>query len=164
MTYMGACDSSTCDKFNGSTAKWLKIDQMGKSRTGTLQCVSFSSLLQSHTLSTRVNTTHSQRQTRLCDTPDPSSPRGPSSPSQDHRPPPSCGTRWSRVLPMLHANPRRWVPKRHPQPNRLLPKRIQWQRLRHLRSEHILSRSAIHFPRWTRVEPRLARGYDWPAV
>ncbi|KAH9980127.1 glycosyl hydrolase family 61-domain-containing protein, partial [Lactifluus volemus] len=29
MTYMGACDSSTCDKFNGSTAKWFKVDQLG---------------------------------------------------------------------------------------------------------------------------------------
>ena len=34
MTYMGACDSSTCDKFNGSTAKWFKIDQIGKESDG----------------------------------------------------------------------------------------------------------------------------------
>jgi hypothetical protein len=34
MTYMGACDTSTCDKFNGSTAKWFKIDQMGKESDG----------------------------------------------------------------------------------------------------------------------------------
>jgi hypothetical protein len=30
MTYMATCDSSTCDKFNDSTAKWFKIDQIGK--------------------------------------------------------------------------------------------------------------------------------------
>ncbi|KAI0291054.1 glycosyl hydrolase family 61-domain-containing protein [Multifurca ochricompacta] len=30
MTYMAVCDTSTCDKFNGSTAKWFKIDQIGK--------------------------------------------------------------------------------------------------------------------------------------
>jgi hypothetical protein len=29
MTYMASCDT-TCDKFNGSTAKWFKIDQSGK--------------------------------------------------------------------------------------------------------------------------------------
>jgi hypothetical protein len=34
MTYMGACDTSTCDKFNGSTAKWFKIDQIGKESDG----------------------------------------------------------------------------------------------------------------------------------
>ncbi|KAI0273002.1 glycosyl hydrolase family 61-domain-containing protein [Russula aff. rugulosa BPL654] len=34
MTYMGACDTSTCDKFNGSTAKWFKIDQIGKKSDG----------------------------------------------------------------------------------------------------------------------------------
>jgi len=30
MTYMAKCDTSTCDKFNGSTAKWFKIEQIGK--------------------------------------------------------------------------------------------------------------------------------------
>ncbi|KAH9966982.1 glycosyl hydrolase family 61-domain-containing protein [Russula compacta] len=34
MTYMAACDTSTCDKFNGSTAKWFKIDQIGKKPDG----------------------------------------------------------------------------------------------------------------------------------
>ena len=34
MTYMGACDTSTCDKFNGSTAKFFKIDQIGKKSDG----------------------------------------------------------------------------------------------------------------------------------
>jgi hypothetical protein len=34
MTYMALCDSSTCDKFNGSTAKWFKIDQIGKKSDG----------------------------------------------------------------------------------------------------------------------------------
>ncbi len=60
MTYMGACDSSTCDKFNGSTAKWFKIDQIGKKSDGNTwyqQDVSaYHSLLRSHDLSTRVNT------------------------------------------------------------------------------------------------------------
>jgi hypothetical protein len=35
MTYMAPCDTSTCDKFNGSTAKWFKIDQIGKKSDGT---------------------------------------------------------------------------------------------------------------------------------
>jgi hypothetical protein len=34
MTYMASCDTSTCDKFNGSTAKWFKIDQIGKKSDG----------------------------------------------------------------------------------------------------------------------------------
>ncbi|KAH9952641.1 glycosyl hydrolase family 61-domain-containing protein [Russula dissimulans] len=34
MTYMAACDTSTCDKFNGSTAKWYKVDQIGKKTDG----------------------------------------------------------------------------------------------------------------------------------
>jgi hypothetical protein len=34
MTYMGACDSSACDKFNGPTTKWFKIDQIGKESDG----------------------------------------------------------------------------------------------------------------------------------
>jgi Auxiliary Activity family 9 (formerly GH61) len=35
MTYMAACDTSTCDKFNGSTAKWFKIDQLGQKSDGS---------------------------------------------------------------------------------------------------------------------------------
>ena len=35
MTYMAACDTSTCDKFNGSTAKWFKIDEIGKKSDGS---------------------------------------------------------------------------------------------------------------------------------
>ena len=35
MTYMALCDTSTCDKFNGSTAKWFKIDEIGKKSDGT---------------------------------------------------------------------------------------------------------------------------------
>ncbi|KAN0134706.1 Glycosyl hydrolase family 61 domain containing protein [Lactarius tabidus] len=34
MTYMASCDTSTCDKFNGSTAKWFKIDEIGKESDG----------------------------------------------------------------------------------------------------------------------------------
>ncbi|KAI9452113.1 glycosyl hydrolase family 61-domain-containing protein [Lactarius psammicola] len=34
MTYMAACDSTTCDKFNGSSAKWFKIDQIGRKPNG----------------------------------------------------------------------------------------------------------------------------------
>ena len=30
MTYMALCDTSTCDKFNSSAAKWFKIDQIGR--------------------------------------------------------------------------------------------------------------------------------------
>jgi hypothetical protein len=35
MTYMASCDTTTCDKFNGSTAKWFKIDQIGQKSGGT---------------------------------------------------------------------------------------------------------------------------------
>ncbi|KAI0257862.1 glycosyl hydrolase family 61-domain-containing protein [Gloeopeniophorella convolvens] len=35
MTYMAPCDTSTCDKFNGSTAKWFKIDEIGKKTDGS---------------------------------------------------------------------------------------------------------------------------------
>lgn len=31
---MTACDSSTCDKFNGSKVKWFKIDQIGEKSDG----------------------------------------------------------------------------------------------------------------------------------
>jgi len=34
MTYMGTCDSSTCGRFNGSTTKWFKTDQIGKKSDG----------------------------------------------------------------------------------------------------------------------------------
>ncbi|KAH8980197.1 glycosyl hydrolase family 61-domain-containing protein [Lactarius akahatsu] len=34
MTYMAACDTTTCDKFNGSSAKWFKIDQIGRKSGG----------------------------------------------------------------------------------------------------------------------------------
>ncbi|KAI9437318.1 glycosyl hydrolase family 61-domain-containing protein [Lactarius indigo] len=34
MTYMAACDTTTCDKFNGSSAKWFKIDQIGRKSSG----------------------------------------------------------------------------------------------------------------------------------
>ncbi|KAH9028414.1 glycosyl hydrolase family 61-domain-containing protein [Lactarius hengduanensis] len=34
MTYMAACDTTTCDKFNGSSAKWFKIDQIGRQSDG----------------------------------------------------------------------------------------------------------------------------------
>ncbi|KAI0668780.1 glycosyl hydrolase family 61-domain-containing protein [Trametes maxima] len=30
MTYLASCGSTTCDKFNGSTAQWFKIDEAGK--------------------------------------------------------------------------------------------------------------------------------------
>jgi Auxiliary Activity family 9 (formerly GH61) len=55
MTYMGACDTSTCDKFNGSTAKWFKIDQMGKKSDGkTWYQQDISAYHSLHALSTRV--------------------------------------------------------------------------------------------------------------
>ena len=143
-----------------------KSTRLVKSRTGTLGTsrISVRIILQPHGHQHALNTTPSERQTCLCDTPDPSRPRRLSSPSRDHRPPPSRDTRRSRVLSVLHPNSRRWLPNGHPKPNRLLPRRVQRQRPRHLRSEHILTRSGIHFPWWTRVEPGLARGYDRPVV
>lgn len=30
MTYMAACEGTTCDKYNSSSAKWFKIDQIGQ--------------------------------------------------------------------------------------------------------------------------------------
>ncbi|KAF8266394.1 glycosyl hydrolase family 61-domain-containing protein [Lactarius quietus] len=35
MTYMASCGNTTCDKFNGSTAQWFKIDEIGKKPDGT---------------------------------------------------------------------------------------------------------------------------------
>ncbi|KAI0056896.1 hypothetical protein BV25DRAFT_1831790 [Artomyces pyxidatus] len=35
MTYMAQCTGTTCDKFNGSTAQWFKIDEIGKKPDGT---------------------------------------------------------------------------------------------------------------------------------
>ena len=138
---------------------WQKVGRKHLVPAGH-QCVSFS-LLQSRALTTRE---YSERQTRLGDTPDPNSSWRLSSPSRDHRPPPSRDTRRSRVLSILHANPRRWLPNGHPEPNRFLPRRIQRQRPGHLRYEHLLTRSELHFPWWTRVESRFARGHDRPAV
>lgn len=34
MTFMAACDTSTCDKFNGSTAMWFKFDLTGEPSDG----------------------------------------------------------------------------------------------------------------------------------
>jgi hypothetical protein len=34
MAYMASCDITTCNKFNGSTAKWFKIDEIGKESNG----------------------------------------------------------------------------------------------------------------------------------
>ena len=106
-----------CDKFNDSTAKWFKLDQIGKSRaraswygTGSsVRTILFSH--PAHASSTREETTHSERQTRLCDSPNPSSSKTLSSPSRDHRPPSSRRTWRSRVriLSILHASPRRWL-------------------------------------------------------
>jgi hypothetical protein len=142
-----------------------KIDQIGKKSDGSTCTSRISvripfSVLQAYALLT----THSERLSRLCDPPDANSSRRLSSPSRAHRPPPSHHSRRSRVLSILHANPRRWLPNGHSQPDRLLPRRIHRQRPRNLRSKRILKWSAIHFPRWTRVEPRLTRGYEWPAI
>ena len=35
MTYMAACEGTTCDKFDASNAKWFKIDQAGKKSDGS---------------------------------------------------------------------------------------------------------------------------------
>ncbi|KAF8269944.1 glycoside hydrolase, partial [Lactarius quietus] len=34
LTYMASCGTTTCDKFNGSTAQWFKIDELGKKPDG----------------------------------------------------------------------------------------------------------------------------------
>ena len=35
MTYMAACEGTTCDKFNSTNAKWFKIDQAGQNANGS---------------------------------------------------------------------------------------------------------------------------------
>ena len=82
----------------GLTANWFNIVQIGRyySVPAGRRCVSFSSLLQSHALPNCENTTQSERQTRLRDTPDPSSSRRLSSLPRDHRPP-SRDARQSRA-------------------------------------------------------------------
>ena len=37
MTYMAACEGTTCDKFNSSGAKWFKIDEAGQRGSGWVQ-------------------------------------------------------------------------------------------------------------------------------
>jgi len=34
MTYLASCDSTTCDKFDSTTARWFKIDQVGQDGKG----------------------------------------------------------------------------------------------------------------------------------
>ena len=73
MTYMAACDSSTCDKYSGSTDKWLTFvdwrEGGGHLVPAGRQCVSLSSFSPSRT-NYLVNSTHSERFTGLCDAPD----------------------------------------------------------------------------------------------
>jgi hypothetical protein len=35
LTYLASCGSTTCDQFDSRTAKWFKIDQVGKDSSGT---------------------------------------------------------------------------------------------------------------------------------
>lgn len=35
LTYLASCGSTTCDKFDSMTAKWFKIDQIGRQNNGT---------------------------------------------------------------------------------------------------------------------------------
>lgn len=35
MTYLASCGSTTCDQFDSRTAKWFKIDQVGRDSSGT---------------------------------------------------------------------------------------------------------------------------------
>ena len=97
LTYVGGCDSSTCDKFDGSMAKWFKIGKASDASehmvSAGCQCVTLSSLLQSHASSARENTTYSERKTCVCDAPDPSTSRRLSSQSRDRRPPSKRDTR-----------------------------------------------------------------------
>ena len=134
------------------------------------QCVSFSFLLRSpflpfsHGYATYLVNARSERPTHLCDAPDKRSSGGLPSPERDHLAPTSRVARRSRVLSLLHANPRRRLPNGHPQPNRPLPGRIQRQRPGHLRSERVHTRSALRLSRSACVEPRVARGHDWRVV
>ncbi|KAH9989468.1 hypothetical protein BJV77DRAFT_1017286 [Russula vinacea] len=46
MTYRAACETSTCEEFNGSTAKWFKLAQIGKkSDKSTWYCQDLSPLI-----------------------------------------------------------------------------------------------------------------------
>ena len=105
-TYMPVGDTSTCDKFDGSALNGQdgsKSIISAKRQMGTLdtrlpvghqcismrQCVSYSLL---HDLPTCEDTTHNKRQSHLRDAPDRSRSKRLSSPSRDHRFPPSCNT------------------------------------------------------------------------
>ena len=176
MTYMALCDSSTCDKFNGSTAKWFKIDQIGKKSDGNTWYQQDVGAYRSHLshypsislfalspgcATYLVTPTHSESPAYLCDAPDESSSRRLPSPKRDHRAPTGRVTRRSRVLSLLHPNPRRRLSNGHPKPNCPLPGRIQRHRPGHLRSERLLTRITLHLSWSTCVEPRVARGHDW---
>ena len=115
MTYMGVCqcDTSTCDKFNGSMTSGPKSTKSEKSRTGALgyqQGISayHSPLSSDHTPHQHTKTQHIVN----------AKPAVLTLPTQvtpgdylDHRPPPS------QVLSTLHANLPRWLQNRYPRPD-----------------------------------------------
>ena len=78
MTYRAACETSTCEEFNGSTAKWFKLAQIGKkSDKSTWYCQDLSPLIYFPPFFPGRTTfrTHSERPTHLFDAPDASSSR-----------------------------------------------------------------------------------------
>jgi len=99
----------------------------------------------------------------LGDAPDRGSPRRLPRPPRNHRASPRRVLRWRRVLSILHADPHRWIANRHAQPDRLLPGRVQRQRPGHLRPKRVF-RPGLRLPRSARVQPRFARGHEWPNV
>jgi hypothetical protein len=141
MTCMGACDSSTRDKFNSSTAKWFKSTRSAKSWMGTLGS--------NRTLVRIILAApgdlivcHETIPFHLAVT------RGGAYHSSIYLAPKSASVAPKRASPT----------KPSPSQARTMITALA------SRFEHIFTRSGIHFPWWTSVELHLARKYDWLAV
>lgn len=136
---------------------------LGTSRTSVRRVLSLFSFPRSTQQRRLTQNLNSERTACLGDAPDPGGPRRISGPSRDNRASPRPNRRRRRILSILHADPHRWVADRHPQSNRLLPGRIQRQRPGYLRPERVFQ-PGLRISRSARVQPRLARGHDWPNV
>ena len=112
--------------------------------------------------------THSERQSRLCNTPNPSRSRTLSSSSQDYRSRASRGTWHSAEPSSFHPAHRIRVGGSQMVTSN---QTVFFSAPAYNHNDLVIydpsmqaSGSVIHFPRWTCVEPRRARGYDLPVV
>ncbi|KAF8472201.1 hypothetical protein DFH94DRAFT_191296 [Russula ochroleuca] len=175
MTYMGACDTSSPRPATSLMAQphsGSESTRSAGSRTGPLGISRTSVAVHIVLLSSSgrttylVNSTHSEQKTHLFDAPD----AGKLAPGDYlvrkeiialHRTQTLGGAEFYPSWTQIRVW---WLANGHAQPNRLLRRRIQQPR--HRRSKHLYKGSALRpsLSRSARVEPRFARGHDWPAV